>query len=473
MFSSMSLLAKVAMVIYDILLFLVWPGSYLLNGPLGSQQRKNRHFLKQFIKQIRHRREWDRDILSADEDAKLFKVQQRAEQLYAAGPEVHQPSEPQDHEDLPQQRGRKGRKGAQQSQDAGLGATECERFMWSTRSPVREATMPMKFVGYAREGLDALVVVIGVIMGARAMYLQPFKIPTGSMQPTLYGIEFFQAPPDEPQEPNIVARVMDYWNYARRYAYVALDNDLPVKAYNLQGGGQTYALCLELKDTSIPFYPKCRVAFGSAGRVETLPGSKSHVFEYLHKYRALGDTRLVDGKWTQINGHFDLGDHLFVERVSLQFRDPQRGDILVFNTIGMIKPDGTPLRGPFFIKRLVALPGETVKIIDDRLWVKEPGASEFRGIDENDHSAFGDIYSFANGYAGHTETNYPRAVLKAGGQLILGDDEYFMMGDNTNNSEDGRIWGAVKRKNIVGRALFVYWPFGARWGLVNRDKSAE
>ena len=67
----------------------------------------------------------------------------------------------------------------------------------------------------------------------------------------------------------------------------------------------------------------------------------------------------------------------------------------------------------------------------------------------------------------------PAQSLKAGGQLILGDDEYFMMGDNTNNSEDGRTWGAVKRKNIVGRALFVYWPFGARWGLVNRDKSAE
>ena len=51
-------------------------------------------------------------------------------------------------------------------------------------------------------------------------------------------------------------------------------------------------------------------------------------------------------------------------------------------------------------------------------------------------------------------------------RLTLGAREYLGMGDNTMNSYDGRYWGAVPQKNLVGPALFVYWPYYDRWGLI-------
>ena len=51
--------------------------------------------------------------------------------------------------------------------------------------------------------------------------------------------------------------------------------------------------------------------------------------------------------------------------------------------------------------------------------------------------------------------------------FTLDDDEYFMLGDNSENSQDSRFWGIVPRQNIVGRANLVYWPFSRRWGFTD------
>lgn len=125
------------------------------------------------------------------------------------------------------------------------------------------------------------------------------------------------------------------------------------------------------------------------------------------------------------------GDNLIVDKLSYRFHDPERFDIIVFP---FQFQDNT-----YYIKRIIGLPGETVQIMDD-----------------------GSIY--INGEK--LEENYGREVIKpetigrAAEPIELGDDEYFVMGDNRNNSSDSRtdMVGNIKRENIIGKAWLRIWP---------------
>ena len=141
------------------------------------------------------------------------------------------------------------------------------------------------------------------------------------------------------------------------------------------------------------------------------------------------------GQRTVVNGvsMYDTlndGDNLWVDKFSYHFKDPQRFDIVVFPMY-----DGEE----YFIKRIIGLPGETVRI---------------------DHQ--GNIYingeqlEESYGY----ETIEPEMIGRAFDGVTLGDDEYFVMGDNRNESEDSRfdIVGNVKRKDLMGKAVFRLWP---------------
>ena len=130
------------------------------------------------------------------------------------------------------------------------------------------------------------------------------------------------------------------------------------------------------------------------------------------------------------------GDQLLVDKLSYRFQDPKRFDIIVF-----------PYQyeeNTYYIKRIIGLPGETVQ------------------IDEN-----GNIY--INGEL--LEENYGAETIQNPGRaakpITLGDDEYFVMGDNRNNSKDSRSEevGNVKRSQIIGRAWLRIWPFD-QFGLL-------
>ncbi len=132
------------------------------------------------------------------------------------------------------------------------------------------------------------------------------------------------------------------------------------------------------------------------------------------------------------------GDNLIVDKISYRFNDPKRFDIIVFPP--KYQPD------KLYIKRIIGLPGETVQ------------------IDEN-----GIIY--INGEV--LPENYGREVIKpdkvgiASQPILLGEDEYFVMGDNRNNSTDSRseVVGNIHRDEIVGRAWLRIWPL-SEWELI-------
>ncbi len=142
------------------------------------------------------------------------------------------------------------------------------------------------------------------------------------------------------------------------------------------------------------------------------------------------------GQRTEVNGNsmqptLNDGDNLIVDKISYRFRDPERFDIIVFP---FVYKEST-----YYIKRIIGLPGETVQIDEE-----------------------GNIY--INGEI--LQESYGREIIKeehrgiAANPITLGADEYFVMGDNRNNSSDSRLpeVGNIKRDQIIGRAWVRIWP---------------
>lgn len=124
-------------------------------------------------------------------------------------------------------------------------------------------------------------------------------------------------------------------------------------------------------------------------------------------------------------------DNLIVDKLSYRFHDPERFDIIVFP---FQFQDNT-----YYIKRIIGLPGETVQIMDDgSIYINGEKLEENYGM----------------------EVIKPETIGRAAEPIELGDDEYFVMGDNRNNSSDSRtdMVGNIKRENIIGKAWLRIWP---------------
>lgn len=133
--------------------------------------------------------------------------------------------------------------------------------------------------------------------------------------------------------------------------------------------------------------------------------------------------------------NIENGDWVMVDKASYHFSNPKRGDVVVFNP-----PEELHSRYPF-IKRIIGLPGETVEIKDGTVFINGTKIEE--------------PYLFPE----------PAQYYKNFGPEKIPDDQYFVLGDNRNNSNDSRSWGTVSQDDIIGKARFIYWPPN-RWGIV-------
>lgn len=142
-------------------------------------------------------------------------------------------------------------------------------------------------------------------------------------------------------------------------------------------------------------------------------------------------------------------DCVLVDKVSYRFRAPRRGEIVVFRTDGIQHLTA----GEFYVKRVVGLPGERVQI--------DPPYLVIDGQRVTEPAIFDRMASQQDGYSGYQLAENPERRMfldTTESEVVLGEDEYFVLGDNPKSAYDSRMWGPVPRENIIGRATRIYWP---------------
>lgn len=318
-----------------------------------------------------------------------------------------------------------------------------------------------------RENVEVLLVALAVAMGIRTFFLQPFKIPTGSMQPTLFGVT------SENLLNNPATQIPTRWERVRQwfegvsYIHIVAKNDGQLESVSepfkilifsirqtIVVGGETYNIWFPPDYGTMPLESPAR-----AGLVR---GTTYHRGEDIIKMKVVA------------------GDHLFVDRVSFNFRAPKRGEIVVFDTHGITN---LPLdqQNTFYIKRLIGLSGDRLSIQEDHVMKGVPGYGTVPVghvvVNGQPISAasphFQNLYSFDGANPKQKELTYKEnhyfghgmlEGLAPGRQIVVEPGNYFVMGDNTMNSSDSRYWGQFSQDKVIGKSFFVYWPLTERFG---------
>jgi signal peptidase I len=337
-----------------------------------------------------------------------------------------------------------------------------------------------------RENVEVLLVALAVAMGIRTFFVQPFKIPTGSMQPTLYGVmstpNFGNAFSEiragydgkadmvkqlELQKNLVIptgwARVVD-WIHGNSYVHVVakadgvIDQISPMRKFLIFNIKQSFWIA---GVEHVMWFPPDYGEQDLVRRAGLVPG---------HNYHKGDDVVKLE---------VDAGDHLFVDRLTYNFRKPTRGEIIVFETAGIPKEARDQFNIPadeFYIKRLTVLPGEKVKIGNDRhlvingerLDASTPHFENVYGFDPNKPPRESEYSGHVNGWDAQTYNLYPGiAPLFPDDATIFTNppDSYMVMGDNTCNSLDSRSWGPLSARAVIGKSFFVYWPITKRFGV--------
>jgi len=297
-----------------------------------------------------------------------------------------------------------------------------------------------------RENCEVFLVAIVIAIGVRTFFLQPFTIPTGSMQPTLNGI--VGTPTDSPA-PSLPVQAVDFILRGRNYIDVIAKSDDTVTGLHERKMLYFFALTdVQCEHDSYAIWAPME-ALERSFRV--LPGRPLRAGEHFAR------------------GYIDAGDHVFVDKISYNFRKPQRGEVIVFKTSGITRIENQLRQqgiegSEFYIKRLAGVPGDTLRIDSPLLYANGSEAQEFgfQRVMRTYPKLYGKSYP---GYSNPAEGE-AWFLTSPDATYTVPPQKYFAMGDNSFNSFDSRYWGPVPQDNMAGRGLFVYWPFLPHWGFV-------
>jgi signal peptidase I len=303
-----------------------------------------------------------------------------------------------------------------------------------------------------RENVEVLLVTGAVVLAIRTFFFQPMAIPSGSAQPTLWGItsdNLKNAP--GASLPGGLKRIIESWWSGVHYYHVVAKHASELTQIDpprlVLPFVKRQTIWLDREPYTIWFPPDELVA-----RAGLFSGQRFEAGEDVVKLRVVS------------------GDHLFVNRMVYNFRKPHRGDIIVFQSHGIpgLIPD------THYIKRLVALGGERVRVGNDRHLVIDGTKLD------SSTPGFENVYGFnpkkpprRDQFSGHVNDLIARQVLGGSIAPLFPDERSEMrvrprhllaFGDNTMNSKDGRDWGDFPEEKVVGKASFVFWPISDRFG---------
>lgn len=295
---------------------------------------------------------------------------------------------------------------------------------------------PVSWQG-VRENCETLLVAIVIALGIRAYFLQPFKIPTGSMQPTVNGVI---ATPLSTPLPSLPQRLWEVvWNGRSYFEVIAQRDERVVQLQAVPFLWFSVATRV-ITESGLSYKIKCPPA-NLATDLNVAPG-----------------TELKAGQ-PIVRARVQTGDQLFVDKFTYHFRKPIRGEVFVFTTgeiPGILNDPRSNGLTQFYIKRLAALPGDAVRIEQPNLFINNSLATEF-GLQR--------VMSEQNGYRGFVNIG-PELLQTPLQSFDVPAGRYIALGDNSYNSSDSRFWGTVPERSVVGRGFFVYWPFGQNFGII-------
>ncbi len=330
---------------------------------------------------------------------------------------------------------------------------------------VCEKAMPEAAPSEIADNVEVIFVAIVIALGIRAYIAQPFQIPTGSMQPTLNGITA-EATAEDPS-PGLVGWVSSFFS-STRHINVVSDH-----TGNLRGREPL------TEHRFLIFMPYCKLHFQD-GHTITIKSPKTQLLnelqliEHLNAQPILTGRDTPDRRWGRdlpgglpvkegqllARGVVHNGDHVLVDKVSYHFRTPTRGEVFVFTTKHIDRINVPPEQGSqHYIKRLAGLPGDLLDVQSPKLFINGKEAEEegFKKVMQGTRN------EPVNGYRGYGFAENVGGVIN---KINLHPEDYFAMGDNSYNSSDSRVWGTVPERNLVGPALWCYWPITSHWGRI-------
>lgn len=350
------------------------------------------------------------------------------------------------------------------------------------------------------ENVEFFLVAAIVILGLRAYFVQPFKIPTNSMWPSYYGMTSEVFTPG--QEPGMLAKVARLAGLGATHYSIKAPADgevmIPIfrsgmPAFTEKAGRSLFIFPTLMREYTVMVGGKpaklsvpadwARSEFGYEDVLEkTLLGGRRHGLVQAAKeandaqslesssMEVVSGGRKVEARvfWvptgkTVKTGEkvvsFDIltGDLLFVDRMSYNFVRPSIGSGFVFRTDNInhesMKDSAGRQINQYYVKRLVGAPGDMLEIQEPKLLRNGAPITGSRAF-ENNARREGLYRGYFNG----------SQYLGAGAKIEVPAGSYFAMGDNSSNSADSRVWGFVPEMDVVGRPLFIYYPLTSRWG---------
>jgi len=369
---------------------------------------------------------------------------------------------------------------------------KCDEASKQLQATCENALPRQQSQGWLEENLEVIFVAIVIALGLRAYVVQPFRIPTGSMQPTLNGI--VATPLESPDDfPNFAVRTMERGTHGRSYVDLVLEEDKRLREVNpvvesqfLHFFTRTYIYFADGSKVTFPG-PKAALmnrngmGFGRVCgyptrdmsdkeqqqfRLEAQTTQQSEMsFEGAHKRGTPFTKPKLTAGTVIARGYIDTGDLILVDKMSYHFRRPSRGEVFVFDTrdIKKIHSDAAKsggVAGSHYIKRLAAVPGDELHAVGRDLYINGEKATE---------PGFIKVMSLKNGYHGYgaSQKLTEGKTFKARESNLPGMNEYIALGDNSFNSSDSRNWGTAKEFNVIGPAAFSLWPFkSGHWGFI-------